>query len=545
MRGSYTTLPIVTRIRVRVWRRGFVHRVRTTIEGKVIAAGMLLIPFLLKGMMVANALQQAELDENAGWVLLWTAHLSMMVVLLSVVSTQTAQSLIVDRRQDALAQYPHARRGMAAFHLWGDMVGGMTLSIIWVFYLFYGGLITRLAKHAVLGTLLHVVGHAAVALVLGALAYRLTLRTLERRPALGRPIYHLSTLVGIFAFFGVAGGPQMLVDLAPDRMAELRSVFDGVAWFFPPMAALVGSTASPGPFLAGLVGIAAMGAVALTLAAPLVRFPSVLLLGEVGGPVTRSFRSLFGERKRPSTHRFLHGTRLFLLKDVLLFPARFPGFFVGRTCAYLGTACLAPYVGWGLLDLGVLAENEAEAFVVGALVLLVCAPAYLRGIGALGSEGHALTLLRPFVRTFDLASYKTVAALVYVVPGGILCGAVVGGLSTILDMRPKPLDAAAIGGLTALVATTFAVSLSFLFPDFERRSLLAPGSSRLGRLTFISVAMYGAGGVAALRWMTRDGILPGTLFVPGLLTGAGMGMALAGALLLLAIRRFPHLGYGT
>jgi hypothetical protein len=204
---------------------------------------------------------------------------------------------------------------------------------------------------------------------------------------------------------------------------------------------------------------------------------------------------------------------------------------------------LATYLGWGLLEEGLLGENEAEALIAGLIIFLACMPAYRRGLGALGSEGPALALLRPFVRPSDLIGYKTVAVLAFVVPAGVLLGAAAGGLSQALEMKPSALDGAAIAGLTAVVAAIFSVALSFLFPDFKRQNVLAPGSSRLGRLTFISVAFYAAGVVGGLRWLTRTGTLPSTSFVPGLLTAAGVAIALAGGVMILALRRFPHLEY--
>ena len=130
---------------------------------------------------------------------------------------------------------------------------------------------------------------------------------------------------------------------------------------------------------------------------------------------------------------------------------------------------------------------------------------------------------------------NTGAVLVY--------GGAAGALSQALDMRPGPVVAAGIGGLTAVVAAAIAVSLAFLFPDFERRNVLVPGASRMGRYTFISAALYGAGVVAGLRWMTRSGMLPSSMFLPSLMTTAGVGMALTGFAMMLALRRFSHLEY--
>jgi len=133
--------------------------------------------------------------------------------------------------------------------------------------------------------------------------------------------------------------------------------------------------------------------------------------------------------------------------------------------------------------------------------------------------------------------------LAFVVPAGLLYGAATGGISQALEMKPGALDAAMIGGLTAVVAAPFSVALSCLFPDFRRRNVLVPGSSLLGRLTFVSTAFYGAGIVGGLRWMTRTETVPSSMFIPGLLTTAGIGMALTGVVMILALRRFPHLEF--
>jgi len=234
---------------------------------------------------------------------------------------------------------------------------------------------------------------------------------------------------------------------------------------------------------------------------------------------------------------------MFFLKDVFLRIFRSPQGFMRRQCVFVGTVGLTSYLAWGLVQENFIGENEAEALVLGLLVCLVCAAAYLGGLGSLGSEGPALAVLRPVVRPFDLMGYKTITVMASVVPAGLLYGAAAGALSHALDMRPGPGVAAGIGGLTALVATPFAVSLAFLFPDFDRRNVLVPGSSRLGRLAFVSVALYGAGVVVGLRWMTRSGMIPSSLFASGLITTAGFGMVLTALVMILALRRFPHLEY--
>ena len=541
MNTAYSKLILVTEVKLRIVWREFVHSIRTTLEGKVAVATMVATPFLMKSLLVSSALRQASMNEDSGWVVLWTAHLFTMATVVLFVAARTARSLIVHRRDDPFAHYPHARKGLAAFHLWGETVTVTTLMLLSFFYLFYGPLVSRLAVHPVMGTLLHVIGHAVVTLALGAVAYRLTLRALERRPTWGRRIYDMTSLPGVLAFVMIAGGPQLLLDFAPDRIDELRSIFNGAGRFYPPVAALLGSAVRPGPLLGWLIGVGVAGAIALGAAAPLIQTPSTLLLGEVQGPVNRRFKSVFGGRNSPSTHRVVHGARMFFLKDVLLATVRSPQGFIRRQSLFLGTVGLASYLAWGLLQESLIEENEAEALVLGLVVFLVCAAAHLRGLGSLGSEGPALALLRPVVRPSDLLGYKTVAVLASVVPAGLVYGAAAGALCQALDIRPGPVVAAGVGGLTAVVAAAFAVSLAFLFPDFERRNVLVPGASRTGKYTFISVALYGAGAVAGLRWMTRSGMLPSSMFVPSLMTTAGAGMVLTGVVMMLALRRFPHL----
>ena len=542
MRNAYNNLVVVTKVKLRVVWREFVHSVRTTFEGKFAVATMVAAPFMMKSLLVSSALRQANLSEDSGWVVLWTAHLFTMATVVLFVAARTARSLVVHRHDDALAQYPHARQGLAAFHLWGETVTANTLMLLALFYLFYGPLVSRLAVHPIMGTLLHVIGHALVTLALGAVAYRLTLRTLERRPTWGRRIYDMTSYPGVLAFVMVAGGPMLLLHYAPDRIGELRSIFESAGRFYAPVTALVASTVRPGPVLGWWIGCGVAGAIALGAAAPLIQTPSTLLLGEVQGPVNRHFKSVFGGRKGPSTHRVIHGARMFFLKDALG-PVRSPREFIARQAVFLGTIGLTSYLAWGLLQESLIEENEAEALVLGLLVLLVCTAAYLRGLGSFGSEGPALALLRPVVRPSDLLGYKTAAVLASVVPAGLVYGAAAGALSQALGMRPGPVVAAGIGGLTAAVGATFAVSLAFLFPDFERRNVLVPGASRLGRYTFVSVALYAAGVVAGLRWMTRSGMLPSGMFVPSLMTTAGIGFALTGVVMMLALRRFPHLEY--
>ncbi len=108
---AHSGLILVTTVKLRIVWREFVHSVRTTLEGKFAVATMVAAPFIMKSLLVSSALRQASMNEDSGWVVLWTAHLFMMAALVLFVAARTARSLIVNRHDDALVYYPHARQG--------------------------------------------------------------------------------------------------------------------------------------------------------------------------------------------------------------------------------------------------------------------------------------------------------------------------------------------------------------------------------------------------------------------------------------------------
>ena len=112
MSTAYSKLILVTEVKLRIVWREFVHSIRTTLEGKVAVATMVATPFLMKSLLVSSALRQASMNEDSGWVVLWTAHLFTMATVVLFVAARTARSLIVHRRDDPFAHYPHARKGL-------------------------------------------------------------------------------------------------------------------------------------------------------------------------------------------------------------------------------------------------------------------------------------------------------------------------------------------------------------------------------------------------------------------------------------------------
>jgi hypothetical protein len=86
MNTAYGNLFLVTEVRLSIVWRQFTHNVRTTIEGKFAVATIVAAPFLMKSLLVSSALRQASMNEDAGWVVLWTAHLFMMAALVLFVA---------------------------------------------------------------------------------------------------------------------------------------------------------------------------------------------------------------------------------------------------------------------------------------------------------------------------------------------------------------------------------------------------------------------------------------------------------------------------
>jgi len=185
-------------------------------------------------------------------------------------------------------------------------------------------------------------------------------------------------------------------------------------------------------------------------------------------------------------------------------------------------------------------EITAEAVLWGVVMVLPSITAYLNGLGSLGREGPVLALMRPVVRPATLWSYKVLPVLATVLFTGVIYGAITGAVAAGLGLEPGPLQGAGIGGLAAVVATPNAVALGFLFPDFRRQSALATGAAWPARRLFEGLALYGIGIGAAVRVMTRTGVLPPDLLGAVLIITAGFAVTLAGVLTLFALSRFTR-----
>ena len=66
MSTAYNNLVLVTKVKLRVVWREFVHSVRTTFEGKFAVATIVAAPFMMKSLLVSSALRQANLSEDSG-----------------------------------------------------------------------------------------------------------------------------------------------------------------------------------------------------------------------------------------------------------------------------------------------------------------------------------------------------------------------------------------------------------------------------------------------------------------------------------------------
>ena len=532
-------LLLVTRHKLQIVGRRFADNVRNTLEGKMALIVMLAAPSLMKSILGSASLRAANASRGAAGVILALAHAATVVALILGVAARTARSLIVEYQEEPLALYPGGRRGLAAYDLWGE-VAATGLWLLFFFYLFYGALIYGLATQPLLVLPMHLFAHFLVLGALGALAYRLTLRILERRPAMGRSLYIGTSAGAVLAFLAVVGSATLLEDVPPGVMAQLGVWFDGAAVFYPPLAALVQPTNNLLGPLMWVAGVVAAPAVALKAAGPLMREPSPLLLGEVGAPPERRFTSTFRTQWHPKA-RGMAGIRLFFLKDILLPTTRNPRRFLTRQWTLLALAVTAPVVMWQLRREGRVSEIAAEAALWGVVMALPSVAAYLSGLGSLGREGPELALIRTFLRPATLWGYKVLPVLAAVVPYGLVYGAITGATAAGLALEPGPLQAAGVGGLTGVVAAVNAVALGFLSPDFGRRSVLATGASRTARRLFEIMALYGIGVGVVTRVMTRTEVLPAEVFAVTLVTTAGLGVTMGGIITFLALRRLPFL----
>ena len=500
---------------------------------------MLAAPFLLKSMLASASLRTASAGRSAAGAALLLASASIAVAMVLGVAARTARSLSVPGHPGPLALYPGGRRGLAASHLWGE-VARTGLWLLFFFYLFYGALIGRLADRPLLTVPAHLLAHVLVLAVGGVFAYRSTLRMIEAHPGVGRAIYLGASAGAVVAFLALAASPTILGDLTPGVVVWLGAHFDPVAAVYPPLTVFV----QPGESLlvpAGwLAGIAVSAVLASAMALPLMREPSPAFLGDAEPSEERRFINSFRERRS----RTLPGgtdVHLFFLKDVWLPAARHPLRLFTRQWALLALALTPPVVLWQLRREGRVSDLASEAALWGTLMALPSLAAYLNGLMALGSEGRAFALIRPFLRPATLWRSKVLSVLAAVVPSGFTYGLIVGAAGAGLGLEPGPLRAAGVGGLAAVVASVNAVALGFLFPDFRRRGVLAPGASPPARRLFELLALYGIGLSVVTLVLTRTAAIPPGMLAPILITTATLGLTLGWVITLVALHRLPRL----
>ena len=499
---------------------------------------MLAAPFLMRSMLSSSSLRAVGTDRSGAYTTLAFAHAFVVLTLLLGVAAHTAHSLTAEQKPDPLALYPGGRRGLAAYHLWGD-VAATGLWLLFFFYLFYGALIIDVVDRPLLVLPFHFAVQALVLAACGAMVYRSTLRGVERRPDLGRPGHVVASVGAILAFLAMVGSPTLVGDLPPQTLADVARRVDLLATLYPPLALLgrpgIGALAP----LAWLGWIAAI-TLAFRVAIPLMRAPSPLLLGDVESTPVSTFTSPLTRPLRPSFGGPA-GVRLFFLKDIWLPATRHRGRFLKRQWALAAIAVTGPIVMWQLRREGRMDDIVAEAVLWGVVMVLPSLAAYLTGLSILGREGSELALIRPILRPVALWGHKVLPALGTVATYGVLYGAITGASAAVLNLEPGPAEGAALGGLTGVVAAVNAVALGFLFPDFRRGSVLTPGASRTGRRLFEALVLYGVGIVLATFVMARKGVIPSGLLGPTLLATAGMGLGLGGILTVLSLRRLPGL----
>ena len=540
MKGVYTELALVTRFKLLMARRRFADSVRNTMEGKIALVMMVAAPFLMKSLLVSSSMRTAGASRQTEADILAIAHLCMAVALIMGVSSRTARTLIVGWRNEPLVLCAGATRGLAAYHLWGEVVAATALWLLVFFYVFYGGLVFGLGSHQPLSLILHAVAHFLVTLPIGVLSYRLTLQLLERSPARARFFFNVASAGSLVAFLSLAAAPRILDALSPTVISALATPYARIAMVYPPIAILFQSQGS----LSGLVvwagGMIILPFIALYLADSSIHHPSPILFRDLEPTADPRFQSLFRSRGAIQTGR-LGGALLFFLKDIVLPATRNPRRFLTRQWVFLAAALSPPVAVWRLRQDGTVSETVAGAILLGLVMVLPSAAAYLHGLGSLGREGPHLALLRPTMRASLLFSHKVLSTTLAVLPAGLFYATMCGAMSAVLGLWPGSLLAASLGGLAAVVAAAAAVAVGFLLPDFHNGNLFAPGSSRTGRIMFGSLAIYGIGVTVATYVLTRGGLLLPQFFTISVLTTAGVGLGVSGVVTLLALRQFPHL----
>ena len=538
MKRVYGDMVLVTRFKLLMARRRFVDSVRNTVEGKIALVMMAASPFLMKSLLVSSTMRAAEANRETEAGILAVAHVFMAVALVLGVSSRTARSVIVGWRSEPLVLCAGATRGLAAYHLWGEVVVATALWLLVFFYVFYGGLVVELGSHPLLSLTLHGGAHILVTLPVGVLAYRLTLRLLERKPTAARSVFNIASTGSLIAFLAMAGAPRILQALSPTVISVLATPFALIAMVYPPTALFAQGGLSGLAFWAG--GSIALPILALRLADSPIHHPSAVLFREVEPTANPRFLSLFRPRGPAQTGR-LGGALLFFLKDVVLPARRNPRGFFRRGWIFLAVAVGSPVAVWRLRQEATVSEAVANATLLGLVMALPSAAAYLHGLGSLGREGPHLALLRPTLSASLLFSHKAMATTLVAICSGVFYGTIYGATSAILGLWPGPLLAVGVGAVTAAVAGPAATAVGFLLPDFRNRNVLVPGSSATGRIFFASLTLYGIGVTVAIDTLTRTGVMPPQFFAIGAITTATAGLGIAGVVTFLALRQFPRL----
>lgn len=284
MKGVYRELALVTRFKLLMARRRFADSVRNTIEGKIALVMMMAAPFLMRGLLVSSTLRTTGASRPTEAGILAIAHLCMAVALVLGVSSRTARSLIVGWRNEPLVLCAGATRGLAAYHLWGEVVAPTALWLLVFFYVFYGGLVLGLGSHPPLSLVLHAIAHLLVTLLICVLSYRLTLQLLEKKPATARSVFNVTSTGSLVAFLCLVGAPRILDALSPTVISALATPYASFAMVYPPIAILNLSQGSFGGLVVWAGGVIVLPIIALYLADSSIRHPSPILFRELELP---------------------------------------------------------------------------------------------------------------------------------------------------------------------------------------------------------------------------------------------------------------------
>jgi hypothetical protein len=509
--------------------RGYWHDVRSTPEGKMAVLMALALPFLGKGMIQSafRFPQEASVDGAVGVVVI-----SVLLAVVGVACGSVAlgvQTLVLERRGEALRGIPAFKGLAAASHMALQTVGLASIFVIAWFTIMYAPTVFALHSNH-LAALLIVFGTVTTLCVAaGITAYKHMLHWIEVRPASARAL-HITfavCMVVVFAFMPIV--PKALYKYWPERVEALGSVLY-----------LTGPEMTIQLTLLGLLLIV-LGWRTRAKIIESVNSPSPIIGDGVRSLGEYKFESSFAVLVR--RERKAHLWRFFLAKDVLLPWSRRPAsmfmeFLLTFSVVATGASLALLSHEQKLAQADMLSEMS---LITSSLVALGGVSLY-RGVGCVGVETPMLRILRSAVGARSLWIQKLLSAVTAMAPHLLVVAvSLVVGMMLWGDTSRLGYDLVILLGAAISLPLT-GVGAGFLFPRLDSiRSGLVPGSTLIGRSVAAAMMLYFGGVSVALLWMTHSAVVPARTLPLAVIIATGALAGLALVMTMLGVRRLKGL----